>query len=113
VDSAGIGEDCALGEEPFEAARVPGAEASQIIVAELVDDDGDNQLWFLSVSRRQAGRGENRNGQDLSDALWSVSRTSVGIATAPAGASRAPSVYMEWTRPRASECTSLGQISPD
>ena len=40
----GVGEDRALGEELVQAALIFAAEAGQVIVAELVDRDGDDQF---------------------------------------------------------------------
>ena len=90
VDVAGVGEDRALGQEPFETGRVFGAKAGQVIVAELVDDNGDNQFWFLSVSRRKAGGVEEHGSQDLSHAAYSVSPGGVGIVTDGAHGSARP-----------------------
>jgi len=55
----GIGEHCTFGQQPFETGVVVGAEAGQIVVAELVHYDGQHQLRFLRCGAIQTGRGQH------------------------------------------------------
>ena len=48
-----VGEIGTLGEERVEAAVIILAEAGEVIVAELIDDNNDDELWL----RRSLGEG--------------------------------------------------------
>ena len=54
---AGVGKNGALGEEAVEAGAIVGTVAGEVIVTELIEDDGHHQLGF---SRRGAGDGTDR-----------------------------------------------------
>jgi len=60
VDVVGVIEDSALVEEAFEAGGVFGAEAEEVVVAELVDDEGEDKFGFT-------GRGEGWSGEGCRD----------------------------------------------
>ena len=46
MNVARVGKYRSLGEKFFESAVIAGAEAGQVVVAKLVDDDRENQLGF-------------------------------------------------------------------
>jgi hypothetical protein len=47
VNIVRIREDCPLSEQPVEAVVVVGSKSRQVIVAKLVDHNGQNEFWFL------------------------------------------------------------------
>src|ERR1700738_497831 len=53
VNIAGIGVDGALGKQLFKSAVVAGAKAGQVIVAKLVDDDGEDELRVRGFRTRR------------------------------------------------------------
>jgi hypothetical protein len=55
---ARVGEDCALGQKLIEPAVVFAAKPGQVVVAELIDRDGDYQL---GLGRGACQRAENES----------------------------------------------------
>ena len=55
VIQMGVGEHRALGQQAVQAAVVFVAEASQVIVAKLIDDNRQDQFGFLRSRCRQDG----------------------------------------------------------
>ncbi len=50
------GKDCALRQQPVEAAMVIAAETLQVVVAELVEHHRDNEFGFLRGCGQDRGR---------------------------------------------------------
>ena len=53
-----VGKDGAFGEQPIQSTRVFAAIARQIVIAELVDRDRQNQLRLVRRGDRRSGRRE-------------------------------------------------------
>ena len=74
-----IGKDRSPGEKRLEPAGEFASKARQVIVAELVQDQGQNQLRFLGRGAKQANRGQ-RAQQEFTH--LGSSRVSPGLAAA-------------------------------
>ena len=53
MDVVGVREDGAFGQKTVEAGMVFGAEAGQVVVSELVDDDCKDELRFFGGGGKQ------------------------------------------------------------
>src|SRR5690242_21529788 len=54
-----VRENCTLRHESIEAAMVVGTETSQVVIAELIDDDADDQFGFRTTRcKRSTERAE-------------------------------------------------------
>src|SRR5262249_14492191 len=69
VDVARVGKYRALRKQPRDAAVIVSAEAQQVVVAKLIDHNGQHQLWFLGFLLGYAGQcGEKQQQKEQAGA---------------------------------------------